>query len=170
MKRKASKDYEIILGIDPGSTIIGYGVIGLDKSESRNPKPFSIAYGYIDLTGHKSTVSRLLQLNDDLKEILHKYKPSSVALESLFFFKNAKTIVPVLQSRGVILLTVAKENIEVAEYTPLVVKQTVSGYGRADKSLIQKLVCSTFNIDRVIKPDDVSDALAIALCHLRHKV
>lgn len=170
MKQKRSKDTEIILGIDPGSTIIGYGVIGINKKESRNPKPFSIGYGYIDLTGHKSNVERLLQLHDDLNEVLDKYKPDSVALESLFFFKNAKTIVPVLQSRGVILLTVAKANIKVFEYTPLVVKQTISGYGRADKSLVQKLVCSTLNIAKVIKPDDVSDALAIAVCHLRHRI
>lgn len=169
MKNKKTKDNEIILGIDPGSTIIGYGVIGLKKS-GVSSKPFVIGYGYLDLTEHKSHQKRLLQLHSDLKEVLDKYEPSVIALESLFFFKNAKTIVPVLQSRGVILLTAALKNIKVFEYTPLVVKQSISGYGKADKNLIQKIVKSTLNIERTIRPDDVSDALAIAICHSRQRV
>ena len=153
-----------ILGIDTGSTVIGYGVISCQGSE--NPK--AIGYGYIDLTVPKDPSKRLLQLYEDFKEILRIYKPECIAIENVYFFKNAKTIIPVVQSKGVILLTSALAQINIFEYTPLQIKQTISGYGKADKDLIHKLMKSTFNIKSDIKPDDASDALAIALCHFRH--
>ncbi len=154
-----------ILGIDTGSTIIGYGVLAY-KSIKQTPQAH--AYGYIDLTEHKGHSSRLLQLYDDLIEILKRYKPKCVAIENIYFFKNAKTIIPVVQSKGVILLACAKENIDTYEYTPLQIKQTVSGYGKADKQFIHKMIKSVFNLKSDLKPDDVSDALAVALCHFRH--
>lgn len=154
-----------ILGIDPGSTKIGYGVISY---ENRSLKPKVVGYGYIDLSSSSKESQRLLQLYSDLKEIFQKYKPAVIAIENLYFFKNAKTIIPVLQARGVILFTAAEASINVSEYTPLQIKQTISGYGKADKKLIQKLVKSNLDICTNIKPDDASDALAIALCYFRH--
>lgn len=164
---KNEKDIKVILGIDPGSTLIGYGVIGYGKLDKAR-KPTSIGYGYIDLKGFKNQEKRLLQLHKDLKQLISKYKPNAIAVESLFFFKNAKTVTQVLHSRGVILMTAAEMGLDVFEYTPLQVKQTITGYGKADKKMILKLVQSTLNIKTNISPDDVSDALAIAICHLRH--
>ncbi len=159
-----SKNTKNILGIDTGSTVIGYGAISYKSSEH----PKAVGYGYIDLAVPKDPSKRLLQLHEDLKEILKIYKPDCVSIENVYFFKNAKTIIPVIQSKGVILLTCALAKIDICEYTPLQIKQTISGYGKADKQLIHKLIKSTFNIKSDIKPDDVSDALAIALCHFRH--
>ena len=154
-----------ILGIDPGSTKIGYGVISY---ESRVSSPKSVGYGYIDLSHCAYESKRLLRLYSDLKEIFQKYEPVAIAIENIYFFKNAKTVIPVLQARGVILFTAAEAKINVSEYTPLQIKQTISGYGKADKKLIQKLVQSSLDICTNIKPDDASDALAIALCYFRH--
>ncbi len=154
-----------ILGIDPGSTTIAYGVIGCNDKDS---KLEVIGYGYINLKDTIGQEQRLVQLHKDLKKIIAKYKPESVAIENLYFFKNAKTHTAVLQSKGVILFTAAEANLNIFEYTPLQVKQSVSGHGRADKNLVQKLVRSSLNIKSDIRPDDASDALAIAICHHRH--
>ncbi len=155
----------IILGIDPGSTIIGYGVISCIKN-----KTLPLAYGYIDLKSCSNSQDKLIHLYKDLNTLIKKYKPNVMALESLFYFKNAKTIVPVLQSRGVILLSAGINKLKTYEYTPLQVKQIISGYGKADKSLVQKLVKSTLNLEKNLSPDDVSDALAIAICHSRYLI
>lgn len=154
-----------ILGIDPGSTTIGYGVVSCTNNRG---KPKAVAYGYINLKECIGQEARLLQLHEDLKELLNKYKPDCLAIENIYFFKNAKTINKVIQSKGVILLTAIQSKVKVYEYTPLQIKQTISGYGKADKKLIQKLIQSSFEIKTDINPDDVSDALAIALCHVRH--
>lgn len=159
------KNQKIILGIDPGSTVIGYGAINYKKP---NSKPKTLGYGYIKLNNCPTEAKKLLQLHEDLKELIFKYKPHSIAIEGVYFFKNLKTFSPVMQSKGVILFTAAKANINVFEYTPLQVKQTICGYGRGDKKLIHKMVQSSLDIRSNIQPDDASDALAIALCHLRH--
>ncbi|MBI2995832.1 MAG: crossover junction endodeoxyribonuclease RuvC [Candidatus Melainabacteria bacterium] len=156
-----------ILGIDPGSTTVGYGVLCYGNGET---KPKAIGYGYIDLKGNSDKGDKLLQLYNDLKALFKKYKPDSIAIESLYFFKNVKTFVPVMQSKGVILFSAAESKIKTYEYTPLQVKQTISGYGKASKSLIQKLIQKYLDINSTIKPDDASDALAIALCHANHLV
>ena len=162
-----------ILGIDPGSTKIGYGVISYKcRSNFLNPPngadPQVLGYGYIDLKNHIGQEKRLLHLHEDLKEIFTEYKPHSMAIENIYFFKNAKTFGAVVQSKGVILFTAAQAKINVYEYTPLQVKQTIGGHGKASKNFLQKLVKSSLDINCNIKPDDASDALAIALCHLRH--
>jgi len=154
-----------IIGIDPGSTTIGYGVL---STNGKGSKPIVTGYGYIDLKKHKGQEERLLHLYKDLKILLKKFKPDSLAVENLYFFKNAKTITTVMQSKGVILFTAEKEDIKVYEYTPLQVKQTVCGYGRGSKSFVKKIVQLSLDISTNIKPDDASDALAIALCHLRY--
>lgn len=154
-----------IIGIDPGSTTIGYGVL---STNGKGSKPIVTGYGYIDLKKHKGQEERLLHLHEDLKILLKKFKPDCIAVENLYFFKNAKTVTTVMQSKGVILLTAAQAGINVHEYTPLQIKQTISGYGKADKKFIQRLIQISLDIKSDIKPDDASDALAIALCHLRH--
>ena len=164
MKNK-HKHEKYILGVDPGSTKIGYGVISYKNNST---KPDAVEYGYIDLKGVEKEQERLLQLYKDLKLIFKKYKFDSIAVESIYFFKNTKTFTPVVQARGVILLAASEHGVKVFEYTPLVVKQTISGYGKSDKSLIERLVKSSLDISTKIRPDDASDALAIALCHLRH--
>ena len=154
-----------ILGIDPGSTTIGYVVISYKNKKS---KPKAVSYGYIDLKEHVGQGKRLLQLYKDLKEIFNQFKPACIAIENVYFFKNAKSFTAVMQSKGVILFAAEEANIKVYEYSPLEIKQTISGYGRADKNFVRKLIQSSLEITSEIKPDDVSDALAIALCYLRH--
>ena len=155
---------QTILGIDTGSTKIGYGAISFNNSD----RPKAIGYGYISLEKIKDSRERLYELHKDLKKILKLYNPAQIAIENLYFFKNAKTFTPVIQSKGIILFTSYELNIDAFEYTPLQVKQTICGYGRATKDMINKLVKSSLHISSNIKPDDASDALAIALCHLRH--
>lgn len=152
-----------VLGIDPGSTKIGYGLLNV------NGKELSVlGYGYLDITGFTNKGERLIQIQKDLKELFSKYKPDCIAIENIYFFKNAKTFNSVVESKGVILLTAAWAKIKVFEYTPLEIKQTITGYGKASKNLIQKLIQSSLSIKEDIKPDDASDALAVALCHVRN--
>src|SRR3989338_2952387 len=103
-----------------------------------------------------------------MKELIKHYKPLSIAIENVYLFKNAKTFTPVIQSKGVIILAAAEAYINIYEYTPLQIKQTISGYGKADKMLVQKLIQTSLGINLEISPDDTSDALAVALCHMRH--
>ena len=159
------KQNNIILGIDPGSTTIGYGLISYKKN---TVKPEVIDYGYIDLKSYRKQEEKLLHLNQDLKQIFKKYNPRYMAIENIFFFKNAKTFTAVSEAKGVILLAGAEAKVQINEYTPLQVKQTIAGYGRADKKIIEKLIKSSLDICSSIKPDDSSDALAIALCHYHH--
>ncbi len=161
------KQNNIILGIDPGSTVIGYGVIAY---HSKGLKPKALDYGYIDLKNYKKQEEKLLHLNQDLKQIFKKYKPKYMAVENIYFFKNAKTFTAVSEAKGVILLAAAEAGIGIQEYTPLQIKQTISGYGKADKKFIEKLIQSSLDICSSIKPDDSSDALAIALCHYHHLI
>ncbi len=159
------KQNNVILGIDPGSTTIGFGIINCIKHGS---KPEVLDYGYIDLKNHKKQQEKLLHLRKDLKYIFKKYNPDFLAIENIYFFKNAKTFISVSEAKGVILLTAAEANIQTHEYTPLQVKQTISGYGKSDKKVIEKLIKTSLDIRTNIKPDDSSDALAIALCHYHH--
>lgn len=163
----STKKKNLILGIDPGSTVIGYGVI---EYESTNRKPRAIDYGYIDLKQYCRQEEKLLHLSKDLKEIFKEYKPKYMAIENIFFFKNAKTFTAVSEAKGVILLTAAEAQVDIHEYTPLQVKQSISGYGKADKKIIEKLIQNSLDICTRITPDDSSDALAIALCHYHHLI
>ena len=153
----------IILGIDPGTAITGYGVI-----ENNQGKVKTIDYGCI-LTDKKLKMpERLDFLGEELGKIMKKYKPQAMAVEELFFFKNAKTIITVGQARGVILFVGKnigkKTGLDIYEYTPLQVKQAVVGYGRADKNQVQQMVKAIFGLNEVPKPDDAADALAVAIC------
>lgn len=148
----------IILGIDPGTAIIGYGVINSDR------KLELIDYGCIKTSADLSTADRLVILNKELEKLLKKYKPDAVAVEDIFFFKNLKTAIKVSQARGVILLTIAHLKIPIYEFTPLQIKQAVACYGRAEKIQVQKMVKTLLNLKDIPKPDDAADALAVAIC------
>ncbi len=149
----------VILGVDPGTALIGFGVI---KDTKRRIE--MIEYGCIETDPQYSTAERLLKLDTDLEKIIKKHKPDRAAVEDIFFFKNLKTAVKVSQARGVILARIAKMKIPVCEYTPLQVKQAVTSYGRAEKKQVQQMVKLLLNLKEIPKPDDAADALAVAIC------
>lgn len=149
-----------IIGIDPGIAITGYGIIEYIGNRFK-----VIDYGACTTTPLLTLSERLLSISLQLKEIFEKYKPEVMSIEELFFNKNVKTALTVGHGRGVAILEAAKMGIEVFEYTPLQVKQAISGYGRAEKKQVQQMVKVVLNLDKIPKPDDVADALAIAICH-----
>lgn len=149
----------IILGIDPGTALTGYGLI---EKQTDNLK--IIDYGCIETKPDFSTSERLNKLDQELAGLIKKYKPNRMAVEDIFFFKNLKTAVKVSQARGVILARAAQMKIPISEYTPLQIKQAVACYGRAEKSQVQKMVKILLNLKEIPKPDDAADALAAAIC------
>ncbi len=149
-----------ILGIDPGIAIVGYGIIEKNANKYKH-----IAYDAILTKAHTPLEQRLQIIYNKICEILDEYKPDAVSVEELFFNNNAKTAFSVGQARGVVLLAAVQRGIPIFEYTPLQVKQALTGYGRADKNQIQHMVKSLLCLESIPKPDDVADALAIAICH-----
>lgn len=155
-----------ILGVDPGTATVGFGVV--DKLEGDSFR--YIASGIIQTSKDLPAAARLSMIRKDLLCILDEYEPSVVAVEAIFFFKNAKTIIPVAQAKGVILEASATAGYPTVEYTPMQVKMCLTGYGKSDKKFIQTTVANLLNLSQIIKPDDASDALAIAICHARMNV
>lgn len=153
-----------ILGIDPGTAKTGYGIIRVAGAACSLER-----FGCIETGAGISPQKRLHILEQNLLKIFRMYPPDEVAMENIFFFKNAKTAVRVSQAQGVILLCAEKHNTEVSEYTPLQVKMALTGYGRAEKSQVQKAVQQTLLLNAPPKPDDAADALAVALCHFWHQ-
>ena len=149
-----------ILGIDPGYATIGYGIIEYDNFRFK-----TVAYGAVTTKPDKSFTDRLLDIYEDLSTLINIYKPDSMSIEKLFFNTNTKTAIDVAQARGVILLAARVKNIEVFEYTPLQVKQSITGYGRAEKHQVMEMVKNLLQLKAVPKPDDTADALALAICH-----
>ena len=150
-----------ILGIDPGIATLGFGVI--EKDERGNFR--AVDHGVVVTPKDESLPVRLAMLEDGLRQILEKYKPDEVAMEELFFSKNITTGIAVAHARGVALLTCVKACGRLYEYTPMQIKQALTGYGKADKKQIQSVVTSLLRLKAVPKPDDAADALGIALCH-----
>lgn len=149
-----------ILGIDPGTATVGWAVI-----ESAGHERQAVAYGHISTPAGMPLARRLSEIAQDLRGVADKYRPDEAAIEELFFFKNQKTVIPVAQARGAILLTLHALGLHIGEYTPLQVKQALTGYGRADKTQVQLMVKNIFRLAEIPRPDDTADALAIALCH-----
>jgi crossover junction endodeoxyribonuclease RuvC len=149
----------IVLGIDPGTAQTGYGVIKISK----NKEPICLDYGVIKTTKGLKPWERLKKIEKEFQKLIRKYKPQILAIESLYFFKNAKTIITVSQAKGVILLTAEKKGLKIKEFTPLEVKMNICGYGRATKFQIQKMVKNILKLTKAPYPDDAADALAIAL-------
>lgn len=154
-----SKSKITILGIDPGLADTGYGVIEKTKS-----KLTVIDFGCIKTKAGTPEEQRLLEIHESLQQIIKKYKPDILAVERLFFAKNVKTAMSVSQARGVIILAAGENKLELIEYTPLQVKQALTGYGRASKDQIKEMVKIILNLARPPKSDDAADALAIAIC------
>jgi len=150
----------VILGIDPGLAIVGWGVIEYQGSKFR-----TIAYGSLQTPAGMRTEARLSAIYDGMNELIEKYHPDAVAIEELFFNTNVTTGIRVAEARGVILLAAERAGIPMQEYTPMQVKQAVSGYGKADKRQVITMVTMLLGLAKPPKPDDTADALAIAICH-----
>lgn len=150
----------IILGIDPGIAIVGYGVL-----ETIGNKYKLLEYGSIQTTPAYSTDERLEIIYDELIELIKEYQPEEVAFEKLFHEKNTKTFINVAQARGAEILACKASGLRIYEYTPLQIKQALTGYGRASKKQMQEGVKRILNLSEIPKPDDAADALAIAICH-----
>lgn len=149
-----------ILGIDPGYGTIGYGIIERERGNLK-----AIDYGVIQTPTNECLPVRLAMLDDALKKLMQKYKPDAVAVEELFFNTNITTGIKVAEARGVILLCAIRECGNLFEYTPLQVKQALTGMGRAEKRQVQYMVKSLLGLKTEPKPDDAADALAVAVCH-----
>lgn len=153
----------IILGIDPGTATTGYGVIEKNRAKGKGLAWKHVANGCILTPKTLSKGKRLWMLERELSKLLNAYKPDLVAVETLFFFNNARTAMPVSEARGVIHLCIAKKNLAVRELAPAQVKLIVAGYGRADKKDVQEKVKNVFGLKEIPKPDDAADALSVAL-------
>jgi len=148
-----------IIGIDPGTTIIGYGII------ETTPKGFAcLDYGVFRTPSNTANQDKIVSIYNFFEALIKKHQPDKAGIEKLFFFKNAKTITQVSEIKGVITLALARQGLEVDEFTPLQVKQAVSNYGRADKKQIQKIISLILGLKEIPRPDDAADALAIAIC------
>ncbi len=150
----------IILGVDPGTAITGYGVLQSDGEDLR-----TIAYGAITTPADWPMPRRLQHVYQELSALIAKHKPTDAVVEKLFFSKNVRTALSVGQARGVALLAAAQAGLAIHEYTPLQIKQAVVGYGRAEKQQIQQMVKMLLQLDSIPQPDDAADALAVAICH-----
>ncbi|MBI4359449.1 MAG: crossover junction endodeoxyribonuclease RuvC [Candidatus Nealsonbacteria bacterium] len=152
----------IVLGIDPGTATIGYGV--LKTSGPRKGQTRCLAYGLIETTPDHLFPQRLEKISRDLDDLIEKYRPELIAIESVFFFRNQKTLIPVSRASGVIILGAAKRKVPVIEFTPIQVKARVANYGRAEKEEVQRRIVEILGLKSVPRPDDVADALGVALC------
>jgi crossover junction endodeoxyribonuclease RuvC len=150
-----------ILGIDPGTGILGFGVIDIDAKG----KAALVDAGVIRTAVKQPDAERLKIIYDELKQLIEELKPAAMAVEKLFFAQNVTTAMTVAQARGVVLLLGQQHNLDLYEYTPLQIKQALTGYGRADKNQVQEMVRVILGLQEKPKPDDCADALATAICH-----
>lgn len=151
----------LVVGIDPGTATTGFGLV----RDTENGLEM-VDYGVITTPAGERPEQRLLHLAINLNQLIMRHNPESGAVEKLFFQRNVTTAMSVGQARGVALLVLAKNSIPVGEYTPMEVKQAVTGYGAADKRQIQQMVKALLGMDDIPRPDDAADALAVAICHL----
>lgn len=159
-KKRRENDSMIILGIDPGLAIVGWGVL-----EYKNTRFRTIAYGALQTPTGMRTEERLKMLYEGMKKLIDTYHPEAVAIEELFFNTNITTGIRVAEARGVLILAAEQAGLPIQEYTPLQVKQAVVGYGRAEKKQVITMVTMLLGLKSPPKPDDTADALAIAVCH-----
>ncbi len=150
----------IILGVDPGTAITGYGILQSDGGDVT-----AVAYGVITTPADWKMPRRLAHIYAELTRLIAQHKPTDAVIEKLFFSKNVRTALSVGQARGVALLAAQQAGLNIHEYTPLEIKQAVVGYGRAEKNQIQQMVKMLLQLDEIPQPDDAADALAIAICH-----
>jgi crossover junction endodeoxyribonuclease RuvC len=152
----------LVLGVDPGTAITGFGIV----SETKDEKLIAVDFGVIRTPKGETAGQRLVQLHSELKRLIELHHPEGGAVEKLFFQRNVSTALTVGQARGVALLAMAEVNLSIAEYTPMEVKQAVCGYGGAGKGQVQEMVKLLLGLDDIPKPDDAADALAVAICHI----
>lgn len=150
----------IVLGIDPGYAIVGYGIVEYNNNHFR-----AIEYGAVTTEAHTPFNERIEKIYDGVSALIARYSPCALAVEKLFFNTNQKTAIDVAQARGAIVLAAQKAGVKIFEYTPLQVKQSVVGYGRAEKKQVQEMTRLMLNLEKIPKPDDAADALAMAICH-----
>ncbi len=149
-----------ILGIDPGYAIVGYGVVDFENNHYN-----AVTYGAITTDKDMEMSLRLKCIYSQISDLIDLYKPDAIAVEELFFNKNVKTAILVAQARGAAITACVNKDVPLFEYTPLQIKQALTGYGRADKKQIQFMVKLILHLDETPKPDDTADALAVAICH-----
>lgn len=154
----------LVLGIDPGTATTGFGLV-----ESKGNRLGVVDFGIISTPAAMIMPERLVLIHQGVNQLIQQHQPDMVAVEQIFYHRNAKTVITVAQSRGVILLTAADAGVKVCEYTPLQVKQSVVGYGQAEKRQVQVMVQRILGLPDPPKPDDAADALAIAICHLHSR-
>jgi len=154
-----------ILGIDPGMAIVGYALIEYDGNDYE-----LLTSGSIQTNKSLSDAQRLFEIHNDLSAIVDKYQPDCSAIEKLYFFKNQKTVIPVAEARGVLLSVLAEYQVPIFEYTPMEVKQVLTGYGRASKKEVEQMVKINLKTETLPKLDDTVDAIAIAICHTRNLI
>lgn len=153
----------IVLGIDPGIATTGFGVVREESAGQIN----ALAYGVLSTPKDDTLPRRLLSLRQQLNELIQRWRPTESAVEALFFATNLKTAMAVGQARGVVLVTLQEAGLAIGEYTPLQVKQAITGYGQAGKRQMQTMVQMLFSLDALPRPDDAADALAVAFTHLQ---
>lgn len=165
MKKVFKKSYSVrVLGIDPGTATVGWAIV-----EENCGILLPVAFGHISTDKNNTEEHRLAEISADLNTIIEKFQPQEAAVEQLFFFKNQKTIIQVGQARGGILLTLEQKGVKILSYTPLQVKQSVTGYGKAEKKQVQLMVQNILKLKAIPKPDDTADALALAICHINSR-
>lgn len=152
----------LVLGIDPGTAITGYGLV----REHPDGRLQAVEYGVIRTAARLEMPQRLLEIHRRVTALIQLHRPTQAAVELLFFQKNVTTAMTVGQARGVVLLACAQAGLPVAEYTPMVIKEAVAGYGGADKRQVQQMMRALLGLEAVPQPDDAADALAVAICHL----
>jgi len=155
----------LVIGLDPGTATTGYGLV----RESPDGTLTGIAYGVIRTPARAAIADRLAQLYEELTEILQLHRPDTAAVEKLFFQSNVTTAISVAQGRGATLVALSQAGLEVAEYTPMEIKQAIAGYGGADKAQMQQMVRALLNLEEIPRPDDAADALAVAICHIHSR-
>lgn len=154
-----------ILGIDPGLAIVGYSILDIEKNDN-----ILVSSGSIQTNKNNTDAQRLFEIETDMQTIINNFKPDVASIEKLFYFKNQKTIIPVAEARGVILSVLQKNSIQIAEFTPIEVKQIITGYGRASKPEVAKIVEMSIKYNKLPKLDDTLDSIAIALCYSRNNI
>lgn len=150
-----------VLGIDPGTGRMGWAIV-----EGNRSKQTLTACGCVETKANGDPTKRLVELYKSIEKVIEEYKPEVAAVEDLFFFKNAKTVISVAEARGMVVTLCGLKGMEVYDYTPLQVKQTITGYGRAEKQQVEMMVKAMLKIKGVIKPDDAADAVAVGVTHL----
>jgi len=154
-----------VLGIDPGLAITGFGFIEVNQHREYS----CVDYGVIRTESGLTDPERLVVIYDTLTQLIQSHQPDTSTVEKLFFQRNVKTALSVGQARGIVMLALAQANLQIHEYTPNEIKQTICGYGNADKRQIQRMVQTLLSLDELPKPDDAADALAVAICHIHHQ-